>query len=568
MARADPHTRRYPARGPSRLRCRHALPVFALAAILAALADASPPKPLAVRVKAADPGLRERLAAALPVLDHSRRTDGSFVVVTDEGGLLDLRRAGLDASVDGPLTQALSASRAALAGYLTSHEVEARLLDLAAARPGLAQLVDFGDSWCRQQGGCALPVAPRLAGHDLLALRVTNRARTGAKPVAFFVAGHHAREIHTTDVALRFAKWLLDSYDADADATWLVDHHDTWIVPLGNPDGYDIVWRGEIPLWQRKNANDLDSADWVECAWPPYAGRQSGVDLNRNFDFHWRAPRAGWMNDPCEDTYPGSLDAGPASQPEVSALASLVQALVADHKGGDGEPAPRDTPGVFVSIHSGGGAVLYPWDFQARPAPNQVDLAALWGKVVRVSPGWEACPTGPCLGPLAGTASDWAYGTLGVAAATFEIGDMMPVYERVESEYWPVAHAMMLYTLRVAGAPYRQPHGPDVRGLAVGPPVVCAGAPVLVRANLDAGEGREVLDAEAWLDTLPGGAGDPLPLGARDGSFDSPVEEVEVRLDSGRLAAGRHTVFVRGRTRRGEWGPPWATFFRVEGRCG
>jgi len=222
--------------------------------------------------------------------------------------------------------------------------------------------------------------------------------------VAFWIAAHHPRELHTPEIALRYAHWLLDNYGSDADATWLVDYHDIWVIPLGNPDGHKVVESGgDSPIWQRKNLNVIDSAPWSVC------GYSSGIDLNRNHDFHWRSPGGGWSDNPCSEVYAGPLARGPTSEPELQGYTGLVDTLIADQRGpGDEDLAPITTTGIFVSIHSASRQILIPYDWRAQPAPNDPDLEAVWDKVATWTPGWSSCSTGACYGIVAGTASDWA----------------------------------------------------------------------------------------------------------------------------------------------------------------
>ena len=88
-------------------------------------------------------------------------------------------------------------------------------------------------------------------------LHITNQAIPGPKPVFWYDAGIHSREIATPEMAMRFISWLLDNYNTNADAHWLVDYHDIWVMPMLNPDGHHIVEAGgggSSPYYQRKNA--------------------------------------------------------------------------------------------------------------------------------------------------------------------------------------------------------------------------------------------------------------------------------------------------------------------------
>ena len=43
---------------------------------------------------------------------------------------------------------------------------------------------------------------------------------------------------------MRMIDYLLNNYNTNADAHWLVDYHDIWLMPEFNPDGHHIVEAG------------------------------------------------------------------------------------------------------------------------------------------------------------------------------------------------------------------------------------------------------------------------------------------------------------------------------------
>lgn len=522
-----------------------------------------------LRVYFRSPAERDQLLARLATPDHAVQPGGYLLAYGDAARLAELRAAGIRAEIDLPRTRAEQAGAAAAfyQGYRTVDQIGAGMAAAAAAHPQIAELIDAGDSWCKQQGGCTLPSGQQVAGDDLLALHITNRSVPGPKPVSFWIAAHHARELHTTEIALRYIDWLLDQYGRDADATWMVDYLDIWVIPLGNPDARRLVeLGGAAPYWQRKNLNVANSLPWNACFWPPTPFNQAGVDLNRNHDFHWRSLLGGWDSWACGQTFPGSVERGPASEPEIQGYTALVGTLLADLRGpGDDDPAPLTTPGTFVSLHSGTSWMLIPYDWTGSPSPNLADLTAVWGRVARWAPGWPACQTGQCYGLVAGSASDWAYGRFGVAASIWEIGEFMPEYAQIDSYYWPFLRPMMQYTTRIARAPYIEARGPEAR-LGTLPAVVPAGWPLPLSATIDdtLNGDQPIAGAELFVDTPPWAGGTPIALAPADGSFDAPAELVRAMFDVCALPVGRHTLFVRGVDAGGNRGPVFAGF---AGRC-
>jgi len=261
--------------------------------------------------------------------------------------------------------------------------------------------------------------------------------------------------------------------------------------------------------------------------------------------------------------YPGPVARGPASEPELQGYTALVDTLFADQRGpGDEDAAPITTTGIFVSIHSGTDWMMIPYDWRAQPAPNDPDLEAVWDKVATWTPGWPSCSTGACYGIVAGTASDWAYGKYGMAAAIWEIGEFMPSYNLIDGYYWPFLRPMMIYTTRIARTPYMEARGPDALGVAGTQFMRRNGAPLSIRATIDDTQNGQqlIMDAELYVDRPPWAGGVPVPMAADDGSFDGLHESVHAPLDVCALAPGRHLVFVRGRDSAGYWGPLFAAF--------
>lgn len=126
-----------------------------------------------------------------------------------------------------------SAEPTSIPGYTCYETVEETFTagdGLIAARPLLASWVDAGDSWLKTQGA---------GGYDLRVLKLTNSARVPAggstKPKLFINSAIHAREYTTAPLVLSFARWLVDGYGVNADATWILDHHEVHLMLHANP---------------------------------------------------------------------------------------------------------------------------------------------------------------------------------------------------------------------------------------------------------------------------------------------------------------------------------------------
>ncbi|WP_291144234.1 M14 family zinc carboxypeptidase [Dokdonella sp.] len=263
------------------------------------------------------------------------------------------------------------------------------------------------------------------------ALRITNLATAAADPdrpklVAF--SSIHAREYAPAELMTRFAEWLVNGYGIDPEATWLVDHNDFRLILQANPDGRK---QAETGLSWRKNTNNIDGA----CG----SGNSIGIDLNRNFPFHWNITGGvGSSGNTCSETFRGPLR---QSEPETDNLMGYVAGtcnlagecsggVFADRRSGsidpasgndDGGAAPDDTRGIFFDMHSYSDLVLWSWGDTAALAPNGTQLRTLgrrmaWFNQYDPQPAVELYPTD-------GTTDDSMYGLLGVPAYTFELDD-------------------------------------------------------------------------------------------------------------------------------------------------
>lgn len=434
--------------------------------------------------------------------------------------------------------------------FPTVEEVFTEAQGMATAKPALASWIDIGDSWEKSRGA---------NGYDLRVLKLTNSAIAGSKPKLFVNAGIHAREYATTPLVLEFARRLLNGYGVDADATWILDHHEIHLLLATNPDGRK---KAETGLLWRKNTNTA------------YCGATSnnrGADLNRNFSFDWNSTNGrGSSGNACDETYRGP---SAASEPETRAVEAYIRSLWPDRRGPNRtDPAPLDTSGIHLDIHSHGRLLLWPWGTNGAVAGNDTQLATLGRKFAY----WNGHTPQRSLDlyETDGTSDDPSYGELGVAAFTFELGTAF--FEQCSyynNTLLPGNLPALIYAAKVVRTPYQTPAGPDVTQLALSASRVVAGTPVTLDARVDdtrynQSNGTEptqaIAAAEAYLDVPPWQAGArALPLAAVDGSFNSSAEAVRGSLDTTGLATGRHLVYVRGRDAAGNWGAFSAVFLDI-----
>lgn len=478
--------------------------------------------------------------------------DSIFQKLSSEGWKLEVDQEATDAM------HASTHSRTFNGGYRTVAEIYAELTAINTASPNLTEVVIYGSSYCQSQGGCTTPGGQFTPGHDLKAMRITNEAIAGPKPIFFLMANIHAREITTPELAMRLIDWLVDGYGVDADATWLVDHHEVWVVPIVNPDGHWIVELG--PYYQRKNAN---RSNGCSTQWPPTSSTQYGIDLNRNHTFMWNT--GGSSSNTCDQTYRGP-SAG--SEIEVASLQNFVLSLIPDQRGpGINDAAPDTTTGIFISLHSYSELVLWPWGNTTNPAPNSTGLQAIGNKFATYN-GYTACQPSVCLYLTSGTSDDWSYGELGIPSYTFEVGTaFMPTYSTIDSVQWPENRPAFIYAAKIARTPYMLVKGPDALSLSAS---VTNGTLNISGSINDSSNGNQpVASAVYYIDTPPWAGGTNTGnLSASDGTFNSSVEGVTGAIDVSGLSNGQHILYVQGQDNQGNAGPFSAVFFTTPGSSG
>lgn len=434
--------------------------------------------------------------------------------------------------------------------YRTVEETYSTAANIAIYYPNLAEWIDVGDSWEKTQPGGS-------AGYDLMVLKLTNELISTEKAKLFVMSAIHAREYTTAELVTRFAEYLIQNYDTNPDITWLLDSSEIYLLFQSNPDGRK---QAETGLSWRKNTNEN------YCS-PTSTSR--GADLNRNFSFQWGCC-GGSSGSQCDTTYRGPT---PASEPEVQAVQNFLRATFPDQRGDlITDPAPDDAIGVFLDIHSYGGLVLWPWGFTSTTAPNANQLQTLGRKFAYFN-GYEP-EQAIGLYPTDGTTDDFAYGDLGLAAYTVELGtSFFQDCATFENTILPENMSALLYAAKVSRAPYIIPAGPDAINLTLTPNIVSDGDLVTLHATINDSRYNNINGTEPtqniaaavyYIDTLPWETGAiSHTMNAVDGVFNFPIEDVTASINTSGMPTGRHTVYIHGQDANGNWGAVSAVFLYV-----
>jgi len=379
------------------------------------------------------------------------RADRGVPILAGPQEVTRLRAEGMTVTFTGPLYNPVAPSlRAApgtyYGGYHTVAGHEAHDQAVATAHPDLVKLYAIGQSWRKTQG---------TGGHDIQALCITRiqagdceLTSTNRKPKFVLMAQMHARELSTGELAYMWIDNLVGNYGRNADVTALMDTTETWVIPIANPDGVDIVSSNSTrPVLQRKNAHTNG------CS-----GTSIGVDLNRNSEYHWDKNQG----TTCSETYPGPR---PKSEPETQGIEDFLARIYRDTKPvSDNAPATQDTTGVFITLHSYASLNIYPYGWTNRLAPNNNDLKAIADRMAAANQ-YEVVHGDGGLNYFApGATDDWIYGALGVPGYAVEVGPsggrcsgFLPAYSCMAG-FWSLNAPAFLAAARSAAKPYPTGH--------------------------------------------------------------------------------------------------------------
>lgn len=447
-----------------------------------------------------------------------------------------------------------------ISGYPCYRTVEESLISaqsLVAQHGAIAELVDIGDSWKKQQNAAL--------GYDLWVLRLTNRAISGIKPIHYMQGGLHAREYATSETVLRYGEWLAAQYGVDPDVTWILDHQEVHILFHANPDGRKVAEVSSTHS-QRKNRNENFQCASSLSSW--------GVDNNRNFPFDWGGP--GSSGQVCDQTFRGP---SAASEPESQAIIAYLQQIFPDQRAeGPGvdltTPVSLDATGIYMDVHSNGASTWWPWgNRNGVYAPNRFELQTLGRKIAYYNGLWpEQSNAG---GAIGGATDDFTYGTLGVAAFTIEMagGSFWPSCSSYENSLVQPTMDGLFMASKLARAPYRWAAGPEIINVVANPAQVGDGDTVTISARAEDARfnnsvGTEpsqvVLGADLYL--MPpwqAGATPLLQFQAADGAFNSNAENLTVAIPASALSQGRQLLYLRATDANGNQGPVAAVFVTV-----
>ena len=317
-------------------------------------------------------------------LDLLMEKDGNIYIVASPQDLASLEAKNIPYHIEHralcPEEQGKYSIQSGVNGAFHSYpELERDLMALADSYPGLAQVMDIGDS---------------LEQRNIYALWISdNVGLQENEPSVIFLGCHHAREWISVEVPYLLGKYLVENYSSDPEVKRLVDNSDIWIVPLVNPDGleYSIHF---YRYWRKNMRNNGDGT--------------YGVDLNRNYGYRWGWDNQGSSPHTASEVYRGP---GPFTEPEIQAVRSLFE---------------QQDFQALVTYHNYSQVILYPWGYTEEASDQEGLLSALGNEMSRLMEqvggryyGAERAGAGFYL--TNGDTTDWSFGVYGIPSFTIEL---------------------------------------------------------------------------------------------------------------------------------------------------
>jgi hypothetical protein len=276
-------------------------------------------------------------------------------------------------------------------GYVNPAALEAFMIGEAAAHPTITDLTVIGQS---------------IEGRNIYAMEISNNPGVPEDEPSFSLNGlHHSREVVTPHVVMDAITYLTDQYEAgNPQVVDWVDNYKIFCVPMVNPDGSNRVFT--VNDFHRKNMQ------------PVCTGSNPGVDLNRNYPYHWGSgPEncergTGSSGNTCADTYRGG---GPASEPETLAMMSL---------------AAQQRFVIAVSYHSYGEFIDYPYACNDGNPDMSMPEHQIIDELMHGAAAGIVSAGGPvydvyspiAIGPVNGDDTSWYYAHNGTYALIIEVG--------------------------------------------------------------------------------------------------------------------------------------------------
>jgi carboxypeptidase T len=198
--------------------------------------------------------------------------------------------------------------------------------------PSICSLDSFGPSY---QGRWIYGV--RIAGNP-----------NDSQPQCLLIGLHHSREWAASQVPRFIMDTLITNYDSNATFHDFIDHHETWIFPIINPDGFSYDYPNEL-LW-RKNRQPYE----VDTGTDPNRDYDGCCNGDNNGDWGAIAPTSQSSHDPStsDDVFMGGYG---CYAPEINSISNFFR---------------KHRFSTCISYHSYAEDVLWPYGYGAVTPDN------------------------------------------------------------------------------------------------------------------------------------------------------------------------------------------------------
>lgn len=319
-------------------------------------------------------------------------------------------------------------------------ELEKQLASINQAYPSITSLYPIGHSWQERALWCMELTDPSVDKEEKTGIAV--------------LANIHGGERESAACAMYFAWWLTEN-SCSEQVSDLLRRYDIYVVPVINPDGYeqsfvyntrqnlrpvdangdgvafsdpytDIDGDGFISVLYRGTADaqpdpqsapvfGMESPDWDGNGIPGDDPRNSGIDMNRTFDYQWNR----FDVDTVETGVVGAnaynrAGSSAATEPEVQAVQNFLLNNKID---------------ALASLHTGIQSVLYPWCYRAYDeAADSENILYMKEVAQKMAEAFQATTGRGFYSkssyedyPTSAELIDYAYGRLNIDAYTIEV---------------------------------------------------------------------------------------------------------------------------------------------------
>lgn len=312
----------------------------------------------------------------------------------------EMQAAILNSTSDVAITHSIYGS---MGGYLTYQEVINKLDSMRIEYPGLIS--------------AKFSIGNSFENRAMWTVRVSNSpdAPTG-RPEVWFHSLIHAREPMSMEQNIYFLYWLLENYNIDPYATYILRYRELYFTPVFNPDGYE----------HNRSTNPNGGGMWRRNR-KPCTGN-IGTDLNRNYGPYsfWNWSGGGSSTSCGSDTYRGTL---PFSEPETNNAQLFVNS--------------RNFKGI-LSYHTYGNYFIRPFGYSGLPTVDENIFQNFSADMVlqnQYTVGRSLQTVGYT---VRGTTDDWYYNDSGhakIMAMTPEVGTGTDGFWPPQSRILPLAQS-------------------------------------------------------------------------------------------------------------------------------